>query len=54
MFEVGRVVKVGDIDACSGGGVGALHSDQLHQFDPPELLLGRGAEKEKCYSHVAS
>ena len=47
MLEVRRVVEVGDIDACSGGGVWPLHSDQLQQFDPPELLLGWGAENTR-------
>ena len=47
MLEVGRVVKVCDIDACAGGRMGALHSDQLLQFDPPELLLGRRAENRR-------
>ena len=41
MLEVGRVVKVCHINACSSGGVRPLNLDQLLQLYPPELLLGR-------------
>ena len=41
MFEVCRVVEVGDINACTSRGVRSLNLDQLLKFNPPELLLGR-------------
>ena len=41
MFEVCRVVEVGDINACTSWGVRPLNLDQLLKLNPPELLLRR-------------
>ena len=46
VFEVGCLVKVGDLDVGGLRRVRPLLFDQLAQLGPPQQLLGRGTGKK--------